>query len=245
MWLTSPSGGRRLQPLRSNHMTATVEQRLSDNLRLRFEAWNRDDRDLISSPLWDPRLRNGLVYLPWDPRLENSTRGYSRGAQVMLQRRSANRLSGWVGYTLGYSRQRDGITRLHSWNPWDQRHLVNVYASYRLRPTLNLSSRWTYASGEPIRGYYEERPGSSGIYLSEQPNLLRMDAYQRLDLRANKAFLFDSWKLTLYGELLNATNHNNQRMVGLRSINIRTGQVRLSFDRVLPIIPVGGIAVEF
>jgi hypothetical protein len=245
MWLTSPAGGRRLQPVRSNHLTATLEQRLTDNMRLRLEAWNRDDRDLIDSPLWDPRVRNGRVYLPWDPRLFNSARGYSRGVQVMLQRRSANRLSGWIGYTLGYSRQRDGITGLHFWSDWDQRHLVNVYASYRLRPTLNLSSRWTYGSGEPLRGFYGPGPDPARYYLCTQLNMLRAPDYQRLDLRANKAFPFDRWKLTLYGELLNATNHDNQRMMGLYSINGRTFESRLSFDRVLPLVPVGGLAVEF
>jgi hypothetical protein len=245
MWLTSPAGGRRLSPVRANHLTATLEQRLTENLRVRLEAWNRNDRDLITSPLWDPRLREGVVYLPWDQRLQNSVRGYSRGAQIMLQRRSANRLSGWIGYTLGYSRLRDGATGLHYWNAWDQRHLVNVYASYRLRPTLNLSGRWTYASGEPIRGFYERRTDPARFYLSEQLNLLRLDPYRRLDLRANKAFPFDRWKLTLYGELLNATNSQNRRMLGLNAVNRRTAEARISFDRVLPRIPVGGIAVEF
>jgi hypothetical protein len=245
MWLTSPAGGRRLQPVRANHLNATIEQRLTENLRMRLEAWNRDDRDLIESPLWDPRLRDGSYYLPWNPQLFNSARGYSRGMQIMLQRRSANRLSGWIGYTLGYSRQRDGITGLHYWNPWDQRHLVNIYASYRLRPTLNLSSRWTYGSGEPIGGFYERRGDPARTYLSRQLNLLRMPPYQRLDLRANKAFPFDRWKLTVYGELLNATNHDNRRLLGLNRINGNTAEVRLSIDRVLPIVPVGGVAVEF
>jgi hypothetical protein len=245
MWLTSPTGGRRLQPVRANHVTAMLEQRLTDNVRVRLEAWNRDDRDLIHSPFWDPRMIDGRVFLPWNPRLENSVRGYSRGAQIMVQRRSANRLSGWVGYTLGYSRQRDGATGLDFWNPWDQRHLVNVYGSYRFRPTLNLSSRWTYASGEPIRGFYDRPAGGTTTFLSDRPNLLRTNAYQRLDIRANKAFLFDRWKITLYGELLNATNATNRRVLGIRSINRRTGETRLSSDRVLPRIPVAGVAVEF
>ena len=245
MWLTSPAGGRRLAPVRANHRTATLEQRLSDNLRVRLEAWNRDDRDLIASPLWDPRLRDGRFFLPWNPRLVNSVRGYSRGLQFMVQRRSANRLSGWIGYTLGYSRQRDGVTGLHYWSDWDQRHLINVYASYRLRPTLNLSSRWSYGSGEPIRGFYERRAEPGRFYLSAQRNMLRTSAYQRLDLRANKAFAFDRWKITLYGELLNATDRDNRRVLGLNSINGRTGEARLSTDRVLPIVPVGGVSVEF
>ncbi|HET8547620.1 MAG TPA: TonB-dependent receptor [Bryobacteraceae bacterium] len=245
MWLTSPAGGRRLLPIRANHFTAAIEQRITGDTRLRLEAWNRDDRDLIESPLWDPRLRNGRLYLPWDPRLFNSVRGYSRGVQVMLQRRSANRLSGWIGYTFAYSRQRDGIRGLHYWSDWDQRHLLNIWSSYRIRPTLNLSSRWAYGSGEPLRGYYARGADPARYYLSDQPNALRAPDYQRLDLRANKAFPFDRWKLTLYGELLNATNHNNGRMLGLNSIHPRTFEARLSFDRVLPIVPVGGVAVEF
>jgi Carboxypeptidase regulatory-like domain len=118
--LTSPRGGWRLLPERANHFSAALNKRFGDNARIRFEAWNRDDRDLLAQPLFEVRLLNGLVVIPADARYFSSVRGYSRGAQIMLQRRTANRLSGWVSYTLSYARQNDGLDRSSFWALNDQ-----------------------------------------------------------------------------------------------------------------------------
>jgi hypothetical protein len=48
----------------------------------------------------------------------------------MVQRRSDNGLTGWIAYTLGYSRFTDATTQLHFWGDYDRRHTVNVFGSY-------------------------------------------------------------------------------------------------------------------
>jgi len=53
------------------------------------------------------------------------------------------------------------------------------------------------------------------------------------------------WKMTLYGELLNATNHNNRRFTGLNAVDARTGRAFVSIDRTAPIIPALGATLEF
>lgn len=240
---TSIHGGRRLLPERANHYSAAIERRIGGDTRVRVEAWNRDDRDLIARPLYDPRIRNGAVTLASDPRLYNSVRGYSRGIQLMAQRRSANRLSGWAGYTLGYARQRDDIERAHFWSLADQRHIATLYLSYRLTASLNLSGRYSYSSGEPIPGYLTKRSGV--YYLAAQRNGERLPPYHRLDLRANKSFTYDRWKLTLYGEMLNTTNRENLRFISFDGANAVTGRASVTIDHVFPILPVAGITLEF
>ena len=241
--LTSPSGGPRLAPERANHFAAAIEKRIAGNARVRFEIWNRDDRDLLARPMFDPRLVGARVVVPNDPRFQNSVRGYSRGGQVMVQRRSANRLSGWLSYTLSWARVRDRIENSHYWARHDQRHLVNAYLSYRLTSSLNLSGRWGYGSGEPIPGYITRRDGV--YYVAARRNELRLPAYQRADVRANKSFTYDRWKFTLYGEVINITNRRNIRFVSFDGANTRTGRASLTIDRVFPIVPVAGITLEF
>jgi hypothetical protein len=117
-----------------------------------------------------------------------------------------------------------------SWSPFhstlaDQRNTLNLFANYRLTPTLNLGGKFLFGSGYPA-----PIGGDSPIRLGD---------YQRLDVRAEKDWAFRQWKLAAYGELLNATNHNNPRyFYTSNSGSAVTGQG-------LPIIPTAGVAFEF
>lgn len=68
--------------------------------------------------------------------------------------------------------------------------------------------------------------------------------YSRLDVRVSKAFLFKKWKLTLTGEVLNVLNRSNVRYAGFDFFRF-DGRVFGQLDRVLPIVPSGGIVIEF
>ena len=81
------------------------------------------------------------------------------------------------------------------------------------------------------------------VDLSDQRNRLRAPAYSRFDVRANKAFNFDRWKLTLYGEVLNVLGRENVRY----TTQTDTVNHTVSFDRdtMFPRLPIAGIRVEF
>ncbi len=242
--LFSRFGSRRLLPERATHLLAAWEQRLGERTRLRAEFYQRWDRDLLSRPFYEPRLLAGRIFNPpLDAPIRNSARGYARGFDIFLQRRTANRLTGWVSYSLGYARLRDGEARLSFPSGQDQRHTVNVYAGYRLRPTVNLSLKWLYGSGFPLPGFYR-REGTS-YFLSESRNSLRLDPCQRADFRINKAYTFDRCRLTLYGEVVNLLNRRNYRFDSFNGYNARTGQAFLTLDRMFPLLPSVGIVAEF
>lgn len=243
-WLFSPLGRRALQPERSTHYFAAVERRFGERSRLRLELYNRAERDLLFRPLLEPRVAGG-GFTPWrlDAPVENSLRGYARGVELFFQRRTANHLTGWVSYSLGYSRLRDGATGASFPADFDQRHGVNLYLSWRLRPSLNLSGRWVYGSGFPVPGYL--RREQDRYFLADSRNRVRLSAYQRADLRVNKAFVFSRGKLTLYGEVVNLLNRVNYRFSSFNGYNARTGQAFLSVDRMFPVLPSAGIALDF
>ena len=91
-------------------------------------------------------------------------------------------------------------------------------------------------------GFY--RQVGTGYFLTNVRNTTRLPSYNRLDLRVNKAFLFEKWKLTLNGEVINVTNSNNRRYAGFDGFGF-DGRVFGQLDRVLPILPSAGIVVEF
>ena len=239
----SRAGSRALAPERSTHVVLSLEHRLDARTRLRAEFYNRQDRDLLFRPWYEPRLLDGRIFNPpVDAPWRNSLRGYARGFEVFLQRRSANRLTGWVSYALGYARLGDGVSGAVFPAGQDQRHTVNIYGGYRLRPTVNLSARWLWGSGFPIPGFL--RLDGARYFLAAGRNGLRMDSYQRADVRVNKAWAFARWKLTLYGEVVNLANRRNIRFDTFNGYNSRTGQATLTFDRMVPILPSLGLALE-
>jgi len=243
--LTSPLGGRGLLPSRSIQAIAAIEQRLGARSRLRLEYYNRTDRDLAFQPLDYPRLLWPSLKVfapPLNPPYVNSERGYSRGVEAFLQRSSANRFTGWVSYAYGDTEMTDGVTLSHFPSDYDQRHTVNIYGGYRIKPTLNLSLRSSYGSGFPIPGYLT-RAGSL-YYLSLVRNQLRMPAYSRTDLRVNKSWTRDKWKLTLYGEVVNLTNRTNYVFDSFNGYNAATRQAYLTLDTMFPVLPSLGIVFE-
>jgi hypothetical protein len=241
--LTSPLGSRNLLPIRSNHLLGAVEQRLSARTRIRAEYYNRADRDLPFQPLYDPRLLNGkLVVPPASPRYLNSLRGYARGFEVFVQRSSANGATGWISYAFGRTGMRDAVTNNRFPSDYDQRHTLNLYGGYRLKPTVNLSAKVSYGSGFPIPGYLQQV--GTLYYLSSVRNQLRLQPYMRTDVRVNKSWTKAKWKVNLFGEVINLTNRTNYLYESFNGYNSKTFQAYLTLDTMFPILPSAGIVFE-
>ncbi len=243
-----------LLPERATHYEAVVEQSLDERTRVRVELYDRQDRDLLARPALDPRvvfiggsslptIINALPNAPW----LNSQRGYSRGAQIFLQRRTANGFTGWISYAYGHTEVSDGTLGVSYPSDYDQRHTFNAYVSRRLRPTVNVSARFTYGSGMPFPGFYrDEVQGGGTIYfLSTNRNGLRAPAYQRTDLRLNKAYVHKKTKTTLFAEVINLTNHHNRDFDSAGPYDSVTTQTYPNFFSMFPILPSAGMEFEF
>jgi CarboxypepD_reg-like domain len=254
-------------PPTSEHFTAAVEQRFGENTRLRLEAFQRKDSDALGEALSSGPIissaEEGLVILDNSCPVLNPAPGgtfqrdYSQGVQLILQRRSSNRLSGWFGYTLLKAQERQYQVSV-PYPPYslffnsegyyptseDQRHTLNVFATYRLKPTLNLSGKFLYGSGFPVpSGAFVEL--GNGQYVPIGLNATRLGTYARLDLRSDKDWAFDRWKLTLYAEILNLTNHYNARYAYESGIDPNTGQAQVKTLQGLPITPTMGLVFQF
>ncbi len=219
-----PASGEFLQT--ANHFSAGVEQRIGESGRLKITLFDRQNAHSLDSSGY-----NFVTKTCYSSRgFQNYDRDYSRGAQIVLQSRTANRLSGWIGYTLTYARH----SYLYDRNPFyvptldDQRHTLNVFASYRISPSVHLSGKWLFGSGFPV-------PSNN--------NAIREGDYQRLDVRAEKDWAFTRWKLALYGEVLNLTNHNNRRY--FYTSRNPDGTFSVVTGQGLPIVPTVGVAFEF
>jgi len=239
-----------LRPERSTHFSLALEQMLADKFRVRVEAYDRQITDGVFSAESEFRAASPggtILYPQLGPILANSVRGYSRGLEFTLQRRSANRLSGWVSYALGYSRFLDRTTNEHFWGDYDQRHTLNLFGSYRLSNTINVSANARYGSGFPVVGYLGPPVMQGKIYfpIVSARNDTRNNDYFRLDARVNKAFYRRRTKTTLYAEAINLTDHANYIYEGFVPDYARPYGYIEAGRATLPILPSVGVSVEF
>ncbi len=224
---------------------SSERQRLSltgfgDRMRVLAEVYDRRDDNLFFG-ISEPRLvGNSISFIQFPFR--NSLNGYARGLELTLQRRSANKLAGWISYAYSRTRLTDSQTGLSFVSDTDQRHTANVYGSYRFTDTLNLTGEWRYGSGQPIPGFF--RQVGPDYFLSDQRNQARVPDYSRADIRLSKAFLFNRWKLTVTGEVINVLNRTNLRYEGFFVFGV-DGRIFEQLHRLLPILPSAGVIIEF
>jgi hypothetical protein len=175
--------------------------------------------------------------------------------EATIRREAPSGLSGWIGYAYGRHRYTDAAADERFWADADQRHTLSVFGSYRLSSRSTIGAKFRYGSNYPIAGYIgEQQPGAGSprllgggrplfLGLVTERNTLRLPAYARLDVRADRTFQWDSRRVTAFAEVANALNRANQRNVPY-GVGAR-GQVSGATDSLMPIVPSVGVMVEF
>ncbi len=240
-----PRGNLGLQPERARQLGLGLERTFGERTRLRVEVYDHQIRDGLFTARRDTRIEGAYV-IPGDDRARfgNALEGHSRGFEVLLQRRSANNLSGWVSYAFGTARLRDDDSPDGS--PFDadfdQRHTLNLYGSGRLSRSVNVSSKFRYGSGFPLAGFFREAP--SGLQLGGERNGVRQRAYARWDVRVNKALDVRGSKLTLYAEVMNVLDRQNLRLDWVDE-DFFTRTAVAHEETLFPRLPAIGATLEF
>ena len=249
-------GTPNLRATRATHEVVSVDQFLTGKLRIHAEAYNRQEHEVVYSSLTQFHLlADGSVAFPQPgPVLGNSLNGYARGIEITVQRRSANRFSGWVTYSRSYTKYWQPGTSLNFWGDFDQRNTFAAYGSSRLAPTVNLSGSVRYGSGYPSAGYIQGplnlNLGPTNLlpfHLTSVPNQTRLPAYERVDCRLSKAIVSPRLKATMYLEAANLLNHTNWRYYYyLIPPTVQyLGLVGRYRNSTMPFLPAAGIAFEF
>ena len=234
--------GATLMPERAATVEAGIEQRMGGTVRMQVSAYHRRDTDRLRNVNSEPLVIGTRGVSPAQPHWENRLAGPADGAEVVIERRAANGLNGWVSYSWNRSTLTDRATNETFAADFDQRHTVNTYLSYRWSNRTSVSARLRYGSNFPIVGYIGQ--DANGYVLTTQRNSVRVPDYARLDLRADRTFTYRKSRLTLFLEVVNATNRDNYRQSST-GINLATRRVNNPLDTMFPLLPVAGVLFEF
>ena len=231
-----------LRPERATHVDLGVEHRLSQSTRWQVTFFTREEDDVLALGT-HPLFVGGTLARPdRSERLENTLRGAARGVELLLERRSATGLSGWVAYSFGETRYTDALDGRSFWGNFDQRHAITLSGVYRVTENTVLGVNLRGGSNFPIPGYLGARDG--GLFVAQRRNETRLPAYVRLDARISRSFTYVSRRMSVFAEILNVLNRTN---LGTANGVVRpeTGEA-VGFTRaLLPRLPSVGVVVEF
>jgi hypothetical protein len=210
---------RGLRPERAIHADLAIERRLTNVTRWQAMVFSRAERDVLREPDSHPRLVDGTL-VPAEPRYANALEGTARGIELLVERRGPTGPVGWAAYTYGKTRYIDRARGETFWADFDQRHAVTLFGAYPLSPRTSVGLTFRAGTSVPLPGYLAAQDGR--LVLGDRRNQVRLPAYARLDVRADRRFDRLGPRLTLFGEVLNVLNRPN---VGLAngSIDASTG----------------------
>ena len=238
--------GETLVPERAVTVEAGIEQRIGSAWRISLSGYHRRDDDRLRAVDSEFRIENNRVIRPAAPHWDNVLTGTTNGAEIVVERRAVGGFNGWLSYAWSDSRLEDARRAGHLDESFpadfDQRHTLNAFVAYRWSGRTSLSARYRYGSNFPIVGYVGQ--DANGYVLSPQRNGVRLPEYSRLDLRADRAFTYRKSRLTLFIEVVNATNRENFRPTGY-GINLVSRRVFGPVETVFPLLPVAGVLIEF
>ena len=142
----------------------------------------------------------------------NSGWGRSSGIEVFARREREKGLSGWASLALSRSERVDLGDSLLSRFWADQPVIANLVLNYGLSSRTRLGLRYRGSSGPtstPIVGRTYDARDHTWYPVYGPRNSERLSSYQRLDLRVERKMRWLGLPLTLYGEVLNLSNHQN------------------------------------
>jgi hypothetical protein len=250
-------GGTELRPELARHLDVGLAQTMPLELQLQVTWFARNESDVLWTPGAEPRrLPGGSIQLGrGDARWTNALDGHARGVEIVIRRDAPAGLSGWAGYAYGRHKYTNANSGESFWADNDQRHSLSLFGHYRLSSRTTLGAKFRYGSNYPLVGYIGEQPfspdspplfgGERPLFygLAESRNTLRLPAYARLDIRADRTFVWSGRRVTLFAEVANALNRRNLRNIPY-GID-RTGRVLGPTDSLMPIVPSAGFVIEF
>ena len=201
-----PSGGQwirqfgnpKLDHIRAEHSVVGIAHKVDKEWNWKAEAYYKNfDNLVVNDPL--------LNYI-------NAASGKAYGLELLIKKEEIEKLSGWFVLNLTKSQRRNDVTGEEFRFQYDEPVNATLVGNYKLTDAWNFGAKWNIHSGAP----YTPIIGTNGNYPDGRPipvyggvNSASLPVYHRLDLRADRIYVFDTWKLNAYFEVNNAYMQKN------------------------------------
>lgn len=194
---------------RAIHVGAGVERKLTKHVEVDAEVYyvDRDElavfvQDVVTNP-------DGTI----DPVFwANEGVGRTYGLELMVKHDVTRNFYGWISYTLARSEQKRHPDDDWTLTAFDATHNLILVASYRTDGGIELGLRMRAVTGRP------ETPILGGTYEADDDDYEPLTAdrrsgrrpfFHQLDFRAEKTWLWKTWMLGAYLDIMNVYNAEN------------------------------------
>ena len=235
-----------VEPGRSYQGVVGTEWNPSRRYQLSVEAYYTDLANLV---VLDNAVAVDSEGTRSDDIFKSGGSGWASGVEVFLQRRSGA-LTGWIGYTLGWTRRTfPELNRGRAFPPkYDRRHDLSFVLSYNLGK-WRLGSNLVYATGQaftPASARYSLREPTTGdvedYVLAAERNSARLLPYHRLDASASREFGLWGLDVEFYLQIFNIYSRRNEWFV---EFNTNNPETEPEVIKQLPIVPTLGFNFSF
>ena len=226
-------GNPGLDPIKAVHLGAGWEYDALPGARFGIEGFYKY--------LWDRAISTPNGEAPF-----YVTGGVGRiyGAEFSMHIRPATgrQYFGYLSYTLSRSERKDGP--LEPWRlfDFDQTHILTAAFVYNFPRNWEIGGTFRIVSGNPstpVIGSIYDALNDVYIPIDGRVNTLRNPLFHQLNVRIQKKWVFDGWKLAVFLDVQNAYNRQNQEGI-IFNYDFRQQGPLLG----LPIIPSLGIRGE-
>ena len=241
-----------VEPGRSWQGVAGIEWEPSDRYQATIEAYYTDLQNLV---VLDTRVAADTEANTSEDVFVSGGTGYATGVEVFLQRRTG-RLTGWIGYTLGWTRRTfSELNQGKTFPPkYDRRHDVSFVATYRVGK-WSFGANYVYGTGQaftPASARYTLRSPAlpnrqvEDLILPADRNSGRLLPYQRLDLSVKRRFSVFGADTEIYAQVFNVFSRRNEWFVIFDADDpVNDPATEPKVTKMLPMVPTVGINFNF
>ncbi len=176
--------------------------------------------------------------------LKSSGSGRAFGLEILLQKKfSDTPYYGQMSVTIGKSELTAANGKSYP-NPFDQRFILNIGGGYKFNNRWEVSGKFRYFTGSPYTPTY--RPSDNPKNTTTTQNLpdeylsKRLPAGHHLDLRVDRFFNYNQWRLIVFADVQNVYGY---KQYTIPSYDFSKDQVNKREE--LGIFPSIGISAEF
>jgi hypothetical protein len=242
-----------LKDMKAVHYTLGMEWLPGHGTRLTLEGYIKEYDNLPISPD-NPRwlamdyaaaLSRDNIYSPVGYRapgtLDDRGSGYSRGIELLIQKKLTNKFYGFISASYFRCKYKDLLGETHN-RVYDNRCIINLSGGYKPNRNWEFSTRWTIVGGGPYTPIDVEVSRQSSWWVLDDSRFLRSryPTYNSLNLRVDKRFYFSGSNLTLFLDLWNALNHKNGHFYWWEA---GSNQIKTAYQ--IEFMPIFGVEYEF
>lgn len=229
----------------ANHFIVGISKMLGKSTRLSIEGYYKDYKNFPIDPsqpnvfIFDQSMIDGL-FLNHES-LADKGEAFSRGIEVMIQKKLASDFYGMVSASYSKTRYKDLNGDWHD-RIYDNEFNFALEGGYIPNNEWEFKLRWIYAGGAPYTPFDIERSTqqSTGIWDTNNINGKRLPDYHSLNLRVDKRFYFEKTNLIVYISIMNAYNRENIAFYAWNEV-----KNKLDKQKQWSTLPVLGVEFEF